>query len=555
MKFALAEDIIDDAQEGFLPHRNTTRYLYKMLSSIHEVRRKKMTAMILLIDFEKAYDSVPTDCLLYKLYTFGIRGKILQLIASFLTTRTTKLKVNEFIGATHILTMIGLPQGAVLSPILFIIYVSDLLDHRRLPESLRERAQGFKFADDGSVAAIGVNMLECWAIMKGICAHISMWCKKWRLIVNCNPNKTEVLALFSSDDVVNFLPPLEISGKPIKYVHKSKVLGVVIDDRLSFIPHARGKLKACWFAWNNLCRHTTKIAGLNSSSLAILFKCIVLTKLLYASPVWLEENMNVFKDFLSRVRLKISGAEFHLPKSSAHMLISIPPLDILSISCTTRFVLKCLSSSDQMTSLIYQLEHTPGHKYYKHTIQVKQFLKWRTDSDTASRNIELHLSQRKHLLYNKTVISKYVGMLWDRQLHLECGLRDRQVKTIMAQTLLKPFLQRWETREAQVQYLDFLHGRSARFQDFRKSVKLTTSQTCLDCRSVEDSHLHKLFDCAALAGSERNRFVQSIGGKTDIFEELVLFSEEPEPKSAYKSLVRYICCTGAQYDYRAVLNM
>lgn len=554
VRFALTEDIIDDAQEGFLPHRNTTRYLYKMISSIHEVRRKKMTAMILLIDFEKAYDSVPINCLLYKLHKFGIRGKILKLVTCFLTTRTTKLKVNEFIGMAHILTMIGLPQGAVLSPILFILYVSDLLDHRCLPEALRERAQGFKFADDGSVAAIGVNMLECWAIMKGICAHISTWCSKWRLIINCNPNKTEVLALFSSDDIVNFLPPLEISGKTIKYVHKSKVLGVVLDDRLSFIPHARSKLQACWFAWNNLCRHTTKIAGLNSSSLSMLFKCVVLTKLLYAAPVWLDENMSVFKDFMSRVRLKISGAEFHLPKSAAHMLINIPPLDILSISCATRFILKCLSSRDQMSSLVYQIEYTPGHKFYKHSILVKQFLKWRTETDIAPRNIDLQSVDRKHLLYNKIVISKYIGKIWDRQLHLECGLSNRQVKTDMAQTLLKPFLQRWESRDDQVQYKDFIHGRSARFQNFRKSVKLTTADTCLDCNTAVDSNIHKLFYCDAFSGIERDRFVQSITGNTDAFEECVLFSDEAEHKVSYKSLVQYICSAGVPYDYRVILN-
>ena len=77
-----------------------------------------------------------------------------------------------------------------------------LLDHRRLPDSLKERehsTQGLKFADDGTVADIGVNMLDWWATMKGICAHVSTWCKKLRLIVNCNPNKTEVLALFCTD--------------------------------------------------------------------------------------------------------------------------------------------------------------------------------------------------------------------------------------------------------------------------------------------------------------------------------------------------------------------
>ena len=89
---------------------------------------------------------------------------------------------------------------------------------------------------------------------------------------------------------------------------------------------------------------------------------------------------------------------------------------------------------------------------------------------------------------------------------IECGLKvkDRQVKTAMAQTLLKPFLQRWESRDDQAQYLDFIHGRSARFQNFRKLVKLTNIHTCLDCNLAEDSHIDKLLDCDALSGPERS---------------------------------------------------
>ena len=91
-------DIIDDAQEGFLPGRNTSRYLYKMLSSLHEIKRRKMTAFILLIDFEKAFDSVPIPCLIIKLHNNGVGGKFLELIHSFLANRSVQLKVNGFIG-------------------------------------------------------------------------------------------------------------------------------------------------------------------------------------------------------------------------------------------------------------------------------------------------------------------------------------------------------------------------------------------------------------------------------------------------------------------------
>ena len=70
------EDIIGDAQGGFLSGRNNSRYLYKMLSSHHEVKRQKIVAYIVPIDFETAFDSVPIPFLMIKLFNYGVRKNI-----------------------------------------------------------------------------------------------------------------------------------------------------------------------------------------------------------------------------------------------------------------------------------------------------------------------------------------------------------------------------------------------------------------------------------------------------------------------------------------------
>ena len=97
-----------------------------MLSSLHDIKRRKMTAFILLIDFEKAFDSVPIPCLIIKLHNNGVGSKFLELILSFLTNRSVQLKVNGFIGPRRKYRLIGLPQGAVLSPLLFILLLYTL---------------------------------------------------------------------------------------------------------------------------------------------------------------------------------------------------------------------------------------------------------------------------------------------------------------------------------------------------------------------------------------------------------------------------------------------
>jgi hypothetical protein len=101
LQYSVKIGIIDDEQEGFLPKKNTCRYLYRMISTLKEAQRRKLTTLVLLIDFEKAYDSVPVDCMIVKLHRYKIRGRILRLLYSFLSTRSTRIKINDNIGKQY----------------------------------------------------------------------------------------------------------------------------------------------------------------------------------------------------------------------------------------------------------------------------------------------------------------------------------------------------------------------------------------------------------------------------------------------------------------------
>ena len=554
---AVGEGIIDEAQEGFLPRKNTSRYLYRMIASLKEAQRAKLTSLLLLIDFEKAYDSVPVSCLIVKLHRLGIKGRILKLLYSFLSTRTTKLKINDSIGPLRILELIGLPQGAVLAPILFILYVSDLLDHKTLPVGARQWAQSFKFADDGSVVVVADNISDCISTMQIICDYISEWCRKWRLVINCSKNKTETMVIQpKKSDTITPGTQLKISGKSIAYVSQSRVLGLIIDDRLTFEGHAKSKLRACWYAWHTLSKKTNRSRGLNSSSLLMLFKCIVLNKILYASPVWLKSNTHIFRDFFARVQLKIVGAEFYPPNDVMGALLGLPPLEVMDDINSLKFILKCLTTQDIMSGMAYQLEVTPKHPFYSHIILVKQFLAWDSGYSTRlnNRNLELAtITNTRRFFYTKETINKYQCFLWNRRLNSETSklFADTDIAADMNRVQEHPLVRRCEKRKDNIHYLDFIHGRSCRFMNFRKTVGRSVSNICEDCNVMVDSAYHKLFICPTFDGIFRQNFIDNIGD-TD-YRESVIFSLNIEVRRNYRYLVDHIC-QGSSYDYLDILS-
>ena len=122
--FVETNDILDEEQEGFRHYRSTTNALLSLTQSIVDGFNEEKFTLAVLIDFEKAYDSVWREGLLVKLFKSGIQGKMWKWIQNFLDERLAKCLVNNTEGEWF-KTNIGLPQGAVISQYC-LIYMSKI---------------------------------------------------------------------------------------------------------------------------------------------------------------------------------------------------------------------------------------------------------------------------------------------------------------------------------------------------------------------------------------------------------------------------------------------
>ena len=175
-----------------------------------------------LFDFSKAYDRVWKTGLLQKMHLLGISARFLVWISSWLTNRQARVRVNAKVGRSRTFKE-GLPQGSVLSPLLFVIYINDLL------MQFEDTTLVSAYADDLAIACSGRSKIDMTKILQKEVDKVVKWSDDACLTLNTNKCEAEA----------SWQPHITIRGLPLSFNAAPTFLGVQYNRQPTFSDHAK----------------------------------------------------------------------------------------------------------------------------------------------------------------------------------------------------------------------------------------------------------------------------------------------------------------------------
>ena len=227
MDFIKKHNILYKNQFGFQSNMSTEYAVNALLNNIFQTLEEKEYGVCILLDFAKAFDTVNHEILTKKLEYYGIRGTALQWLKSYLCNRMQCTEVGDTQSELEYIKC-GVPQGSVLGPLLFLLYINDIVESSKIFKFIL-------FADDTSLYYSTKNPLDIQETVNNELANISDWLSANRLSLNVGKSKLLYFTNNSRSELAKI--EIKINNQILAEVSDAKYLGVYIDNKLQWETH------------------------------------------------------------------------------------------------------------------------------------------------------------------------------------------------------------------------------------------------------------------------------------------------------------------------------
>ena len=334
-----SKNLLSKVQCGFRRQHSTLDHLVRLESFIREAFARKREVLAVFFDLEKAYDTTWKYGILKDLHELNFRGRLPIFISNFLSNRHFKVKVNSTLSESFCQEN-GVPQGSILSPILFNIKINNIV------KSVLGNVNASLFVDDFALYMEGKHLPYLERSMQLCIDKVQQWVSNNGF--KFSTAKT-VCVHFHKQRKMVAEPSLLLNGMPIKAATETKFLGMIFDQKLTFIPHIKDLKQKCLRAMNILrvLGHTDW--GADKETLLKLYRTLIRSKLDYGCAIYGSAKEYALKmlDPIHNQGLRIALGAFRTsPMKSLYVEAKEPSLHHRRLKLSINYYLKLKSLPD-----------------------------------------------------------------------------------------------------------------------------------------------------------------------------------------------------------------
>lgn len=359
------EKIMIDEQFGFRSGHSTSLQVARIANSIIANYNKNNVTSMVLLDIEKAFDTVWIDGIVYKLIQNKFPTYLVRLINNYLRERTFRVKINTQISELRC-SRAGVPQGSVLGPVLFSYFINDLPKFPRTNLAI--------YADDTAVYAHSFNAQVATKQCQIHCNQISDFARTWKIKIN--KTKTEHLIFSRKFTNTKVLEPLNVESVKIRQAASEvSYLGVVMDKRLSFLQHIKSLVNKGHKIIRSLYPLLNRNSYLNVNNKKLLYTAVIRPIITYAAPIWCSASKTSFNR-IQRIQNKcirlILSKDRYTRIAELHQQAGIQKIDEFVRKVSMKFYQNQIKHSNLTTNLLddQELARQQTHKFTYHKLQI-----------------------------------------------------------------------------------------------------------------------------------------------------------------------------------------